>query len=134
MNDRAASRVDDPARRENTALWGGSNMRKILILSAAGLALSAFAAPVKAQDITIAVAGPMTGPVASIGEQMKRGAEAAAAAVNDAGGVNGRKIKIAVEDDACDPKQAVAIPKSVLGPHVKHFNGPGCHSSSIPAP
>src|SRR5260370_29434223 len=108
-------------------------MRKTLILSAAALALSAFAAPVKAPDITIAVAGPMTGPVASIGEQMKRGAEAAAAAVNDAGGVNGRKIKIAVEDDACDPKQAVAIANLVVGQQIKYVDGHACSGSSIPA-
>ena len=69
-------------------------MRTSLILSLTGLGLMALPAPVLADDITIAVAGPMTGPVASIGEQMKRGAEAAAAAINDAGGVDGRKIKI----------------------------------------
>ena len=69
-------------------------MRTSLILSLTGLGLMALPAPVLADDITIAVAGPMTGPVASIGEQMKRGAETAAAAINDAGGVDGRKIKI----------------------------------------
>src|SRR5688572_4307939 len=41
----------------------------------------------KAEDITIAVAGPMTGPVATIGEQIKRGAELAAEAINKNGGV-----------------------------------------------
>ena len=66
-------------------------MRNILILSLSGVALAALAAPALAQDITIAVAGPMTGPVASIGDQMKRGAEAAAQAINDAGGVDGKK-------------------------------------------
>ena len=70
-------------------------MRNIVILSLAGL-LSALATSSLADDLVIAVAGPMTGPVASIGDQMKRGAEAAAAAINEAGGVNGRKIKIVV--------------------------------------
>ena len=46
--------------------------------------LAALATPLKAQEIAIAVAGP----VASIGEQMKRGAETAAAAIDDAGGVS----------------------------------------------
>ena len=108
-------------------------MRKAFILSLTGLGLSALAAPAMAQDITIAVAGPMTGPVASIGEQMKRGAETAAAAINEAGGVNGRKIKIVVEDDSCDPKQAVAVANLIVGQQIKYVDGHACSGSSIPA-
>ncbi len=105
-------------------------MRRTLILSAAGLVL---AVPLRAQDITIAVAGPMTGPVASIGEQMKRGAETAAASINEAGGVDGRKIKIVIEDDACDPKQAVAVANLIVGQQIKFVDGHACSGSSIPA-
>src|SRR5271163_2992812 len=108
-------------------------MRSIFITSMAGIALAALTAPVRAQDITIAVAGPMTGPVASIGEQMKRGAEAAAAAINDAGGVNGRKIRILVQDDACDPKQAVTVANLIIGQQIKYVDGHACSGSSIPA-
>ena len=108
-------------------------MRKPLIFTLAGLGLAALTAPAQAQDITIAVAGPMTGPVASIGEQMKRGAETAAAAINEAGGVNGRKIKIVVEDDACDPKQAVAVANLIVGQQIKYVDGHACSGSSIPA-
>ena len=75
----------------------------------------------------------MTGPVASIGEQMKRGAETAAAAINEAGGVNGRKIKIVIQDDACDPKQAVAVANRIVGQQIKFVDGHACSGSSIPA-
>ncbi len=108
-------------------------MRNIVILSLMGAALPAFATPSFADDLVIAVAGPMTGPVASIGDQMKRGAEAAAVAINDAGGVNGRKIKIVVQDDACDPKQAVAVANLVVGQQIKFVDGHACSGSSIPA-
>ena len=108
-------------------------MRKSWTLSFAGLGLAALTAPVHAQDIAIALAGPMTGPVASIGEQMKRGAETAAAAINEAGGVNGRKIKIVIEDDACDPKQAVAVANLIVGQQIKFVDGHACSGSSIPA-
>src|SRR5271165_1497962 len=108
-------------------------MRSIFTFSMAGVALAAITAAAHADDITIAVAGPMTGPVASIGDQMKRGAEAAAAAINDAGGVNGRKIKIVVEDDACDPKQAVAVANLIVGQQIKFVDGHACSGSSIPA-
>ena len=64
---------------------------------------------------------------------MKRGAEAAAAAINEAGGVNGRKIKIVVEDDACDPKQAVAVANLIVGQQIKFVDGHACSGSSIPA-
>ena len=108
-------------------------MRNILILSLAGVALAALAAPAFAEDITIAVVGPMTGPVASIGDQMKRGAEAAAQAINEAGGVDGKKIKIVIEDDACDPKQAVAVANLIVGQQIKFVDGHACSGSSIPA-
>ena len=108
-------------------------MYKVVILSLSGVALAALATPVLAQDIPIAVAGPMTGPLASIGDQMKRGAEAAAQAVNEAGGVNGKKIKIVVEDDVCDPKQAVAVANLIVGQQIKFVDGHACSGSSIPA-
>jgi branched-chain amino acid transport system substrate-binding protein len=108
-------------------------MRNIVISSLAGVALAALATPVLAQDIAIAVAGPITGPVAPIGDQIKRGAEAAAQAINDAGGVNGRKIKIVVQDDACDPKQAVAVANLIVGQQIKFVDGHACSGSSIPA-
>jgi branched-chain amino acid transport system substrate-binding protein len=108
-------------------------MLKSWTLSLAGLGLAALTAPANAEDITIALAGPMTGPVASIGEQMKRGAETAAAAINEAGGVNGRKIKIVIEDDACDPKQAVAVANLIVGQQIKYVDGHACSGSSIPA-
>jgi branched-chain amino acid transport system substrate-binding protein len=121
------------ADEKRRLIQGETSMRTLLSFSLAGVALAALAAPALADDIAIAVAGPMTGPVASIGDQMKRGAEAAAAAINDAGGVNGRKIKIVVEDDACDPKQAVTVANLVVGQQIKFVDGHACSGSSIPA-
>ena len=78
----------------------------------AGVALGAslaFAGAASAQDITIGVAGPMTGQYATFGTQLKNGAEAAVADINAAGGVMGKKLKLEIGDDACDPKQARAV-------------------------
>jgi len=86
-----------------------------------------------ADDLKIAVVGPMTGSLASIGEQQKRGAEAAAAVINAAGGVNGRKIKIVVEDDQCDPKQAVTVANRIVGNQIKFVAGHACSGASIAA-
>jgi branched-chain amino acid transport system substrate-binding protein len=66
-----------------------------------------------AQDIRIAVVGSMTGSLAEAGDEVKRGAELATKDINAAGGVNGRKIVLSIEDDACDPKQAVSVANHV---------------------
>ncbi|MGO4573307.1 ABC transporter substrate-binding protein [Microvirga sp. 2TAF3] len=107
------------------------NVRPLLSLSI--LSLLAATGAARAQDITIAVAGPMTGAVASIGEQIRHGAELAAEAINKNGGVNGKKIQISIQDDACDPKQAVAIANRVLSAGIKFVDGHACSGSSIPA-
>lgn len=107
------------------------SVRSLFSLSV--LSLLAAAGAARAQDITIAVAGPMTGAVASIGEQIRHGAELAAEAINKNGGVNGKKIQISIQDDACDPKQAVAIANRILSAGIKFVDGHACSGSSIPA-
>ena len=84
-------------------------------------------------DITIAVQGPVTGQDAPTGEQMQRGATAAVAAINEAGGVLGQKLKLIVRDDACDPKQAVAVANELSGADVFAVVGPMCSGAAIPA-
>jgi branched-chain amino acid transport system substrate-binding protein len=84
-------------------------------------------------DIVIATAGPMTGQYASFGEQMRRGAELAVADLNAKGGVMGQKLVLKVGDDACDPKQAVAVANKFVSEKVVFVAGHFCSGSSIPA-
>ncbi len=58
--------------------------------------------------ITLGMVTPLTGPFAALGVDGRAGAEALINSVNDAGGVNGRKLALSVQDDQYDPKQAVA--------------------------
>ena len=102
----------------------------------AGVALGAslaLAGTASAQDITIGVAGPMTGQYASFGTQLKNGAEAAVADINAAGGVMGKKLKLEIGDDACDPKQARAVGEKFASVKLPFVAGHYCSSSSIPA-
>jgi branched-chain amino acid transport system substrate-binding protein len=85
------------------------------------------------QDIVIAVAGPMTGQYSAFGEQMRRGAERAVADINAQGGIGGRKIRLEVGDDSCDPKQAVSVANQLASRGVIFVVGHYCSSSSIPA-
>lgn len=85
-------------------------------------------------DVVIGVAGPHTGPNASFGEQYWRGASQAAEDINAAGGVNGEMIKLVKADDACEPKQAVAVANRLVDSDkavgvIGHF----CSSSTMPA-
>ncbi len=84
-------------------------------------------------EILISTAGPMTGQYASFGEQMKRGAEMAVQDINAKGGVLGQKVALTIGDDACDPKQAVAVANKFVSQGVKFVAGHFCSGSSIPA-
>ncbi|MCP4932753.1 MAG: branched-chain amino acid ABC transporter substrate-binding protein [bacterium] len=94
--------------------------------------IGAFSSAAKA-DISIAAVGPLTGQYASFGQQIKDGAEMAVKDINAAGGILGQKIKLLTEDDACDPKQAVAVANKVAGSGVVFVAGHFCSGSSIPA-
>src|SRR3954467_674555 len=96
----------------------------------ASLALSSAAS---AQDITVAVAGPMTGGESAFGRQMKNGAEQFVADMNAAGGVLKKKLALEVGDDACDPQKARSVAEKLAGSKIPFVAGHFCSSSSIPA-
>ena len=101
----------------------------------AGLALGfglALTGAAQAQ-VKLGIGGPITGPNASFGAQIKNGAEQAVEDINAAGGVLGQKIQTTVGDDVSDPKQGVSVANKFVGEGVKwvvgHFNS----GVSIPA-
>src|SRR5215204_6316843 len=84
-------------------------------------------------QIKLGIGGPITGPNASFGAQLKNGGEQAVEDINAAGGVLGQKIQVSVGDDVSDPKQGVSVATESAGEGVKwvvgHFNS----GVSIPA-
>ncbi|HEY2530097.1 MAG TPA: branched-chain amino acid ABC transporter substrate-binding protein [Xanthobacteraceae bacterium] len=100
---------------------------------ALALVVGSLAGPAMAQDIPVAVAGPMTGEYATFGRQMRNGAEQAVADLNAAGGVLGHKLALQIGDDACDPKQARSVAEKLAEAKVAVVIGHYCSSSSIPA-
>lgn len=105
---------------------------KISVAGAAVLA-SVLISAASADDVYIAVAGPMTGSNAAVGEQMRYGVSAAVDDLNSSGVLLDTKIKLIVADDACDPKQAVAVANRLVADQVRLVVGHYCSSSSIPA-
>jgi len=108
-------------------------MNKLLMTGVAAATLGLAWTGAARADITIAVAGPITGQYATFGAQMKAGAEQAVEDINAAGGVNGQKLVLQIGDDACDPKQAVAVANQFAGQNVSFVAGHFCSGSSIPA-
>ncbi|HLL28426.1 MAG TPA: branched-chain amino acid ABC transporter substrate-binding protein [Xanthobacteraceae bacterium] len=108
-------------------------MKKLAYSTLALAASLLFAGAASAQDITVAVAGPMTGDQAVFGRQMKDGAELAVADINAAGGLLGKKLKLEIDDDQCDPKQARSVAEKIASGKIPFVAGHYCSSSSIPA-
>jgi len=86
-----------------------------------------------ADTIKIGLAGPVTGPVAQYGDMQFIGAKMAIEQINKAGGVNGAQLEGVVYDDACDPKQAVAVANKIVNDGVQFVVGHLCSSSTQPA-
>jgi branched-chain amino acid transport system substrate-binding protein len=96
--------------------------------------LSIFIFSAQAENIKIGVAGPHSGAYAAFGEQLWRGASKAAEDINANGGINGNTIELIKADDACEPKQAVAVANRIVDhDNVKAVIGHFCSSSTIPA-
>lgn len=106
-------------------------MKKRVLALSLGVALGLSSAA--AAQVKIGVAGPITGPYAATGAQLKNGAEQAAADINAAGGINGQKIEIVIGDDQADPKQAVSIANKFVGEGVKLVMGHATSGATIPA-
>ena len=79
------------------------------VLPAAAIALLAAAQGARADDIKIGMAGPTSNAEAIFGTTWMNGAEMAIKEVNDAGGIDGRKVVMVRLDDQGDPKQGTLV-------------------------
>ncbi len=105
------------------------------VLSAAvGAAILGLGGVAHAEDtIKIAVAGPITGPVAQYGDMQMSGAKMAVEQLNAKGGINGKKLEAVLIDDVCEPKQAVAVANQIVNQKIKYVVGHLCSGSTQPA-
>jgi branched-chain amino acid transport system substrate-binding protein len=100
-------------------------MKKITTLSFA-LSIAMATAGTAAAQVKFGVGGPITGPSAATGAQMKNGVDQAAIDINAAGGILGQKITVTYGDDVSDPKQGVSVANKFSADGVKfvigHYN------------
>ena len=97
-------------------------------------------APARAEDgvtdttIKIGMFGPLTGATSVYGYPINNGAIALYKDITDKGGINGRKIEIVHEDDACDPAKArAAVKKLIYSDKVFMINGGSCSAAVVAA-
>lgn len=89
-----------------------------------------------ATDIVIGQSGALSGPMDEIGKEMKAGAEAYFNVINQAGGVNGRKIKFVSLDDGGEPDRAKANTQKLIAEEnaVALFGYSGEHTIKVILP
>ena len=58
-------------------------------------------------EIVIGTIQDLSGPIAAFGKQSRNGMQLRVDEINEQGGINGRKLKLLVEDAGYDPKRAV---------------------------
>jgi len=75
------------------------------------------------ERIVVGVSVPLTGPQAAQGRAMAQGLEAAFAQVNEAGGIEGRRIEIEQRDDGGVPERSAANTRQLVDAGVLALTG-----------
>jgi len=65
-------------------------------------------------EITLGSIQDLSGPLAGFGKQARLGMLLAVDEINEQGGINGRKVKLIVEDSGYDPKKAVLAAQKLV--------------------
>ncbi len=81
----------------------------VVVMSLAGLAPAQQAEPIR-----IGVIQPLSGPVAASGNYVRIGAEIARDWINARGGILGRPLRLVVEDNKSDPKEAASAAEKLI--------------------
>jgi branched-chain amino acid transport system substrate-binding protein len=66
------------------------------------------------EPIKIGILIPLTGATSQFGATMSRAAQIAAEEINAAGGVNGRRVEVVIEDDQSNPEAAVRAARKLI--------------------
>jgi branched-chain amino acid transport system substrate-binding protein len=109
MMDEKQSQEKERRRMKNM-----SKRNVFLMLSAVSLLLF-MGTPAGAQEtLKIGFFAPITGPAAADGASAKHAVELGVKEVNDAGGINGKKVELIVYDDRLKAEEAVAIANKLI--------------------
>ena len=86
----------------------------------------------KVEFIKIGAILPLTGDAAQWGIPPQKGAELAVEEINKAGGINGKKLKLIVQDTKCEPKAGVSsFQKLISDKEIRIVIGGVCSSVTL---
>jgi len=92
-----------------------------VLVCAAGLSLGLMSGLAQAQsqgvnkdEIVVGSIQDLSGPLAGFGKQIRLGMNLRIDEINEQGGVNGRKLKLVIEDSGYDPKRAVLAAQKLV--------------------
>ena len=103
-------------------------------ISAIALAAAASLGSAQAADIKIGVAEALSGPAAQYGTSIRNGFQMAAEEINAAGGVNGNKIELVIEDEQGKKDEAInAFKKLIFQDKALMLFGPTLSNSASAA-
>ncbi|HEY8291901.1 MAG TPA: ABC transporter substrate-binding protein, partial [Thermomicrobiales bacterium] len=81
--------------------------------------------------IKIGMITSLTGPYNPLGGFNKQAADLLVKQINDAGGINGAKIELSIEDDQSNPSQALTAVKKLIASKIVALIGPVFSSSCV---
>ncbi|TVR01310.1 MAG: branched-chain amino acid ABC transporter substrate-binding protein [Spirochaetaceae bacterium] len=98
----------------------------MVLLTSAGQGERAATAPIR-----IGVAGPHSGDLATFGLPTVNASRMVADRINEAGGINGRRIELIVEDELCQPEVAANTAAKLIGDGVTAIIGHICSGATF---
>jgi branched-chain amino acid transport system substrate-binding protein len=151
VRSRATNAPSPPPPPRPTSMWPLIAGAAVVVIALAGFFLfrgreqspaSIAAAPAAAQgpqalpDIAFGMSAALTGPAKELGRSMKTGIEVAFDAANEAGGVNGRKLRLIAVDDGYEPSRTIEAMKELIEKrHVAGIIGNvGTPTAAVAAP
>jgi branched-chain amino acid transport system substrate-binding protein len=109
-------------------------VRSLAALAAAALlAALPYAGAAQSQPIEIPFVGPLTGPAAFVGQTEAKGLGIFEDVINKAGGINGRPLKIDVQDDQTNPAVTVQLVSRIVAQRKAVMIGPVVAASVLAA-
>lgn len=112
-----------------------SKITAVAVLAGAALVASACSSSGSGgggDAIVIGVPVPTSGDYASAGTDILHGAQLAAKKINSSGGVNGKKIQIVSQDDACSAQTAAQAAEKLISQNIVAAAGGYCSTASAP--
>lgn len=86
----------------------------------------------QAETVKIGALYPLTGGLAQYGELAQKTAQIAIDEINAAGGINGKKVEIVIQDHKCDPKEAISVFEQLTSARgIKVFTSAACTGTVV---